>query len=390
MYKTFHVSRAQRNTWAADNPIGDPFGGPAYGEKTDIGGVIGSVAGGLFGGNAADSAADAQTQAANTASKTQLEMFNKGREDQAPWRDRGNAAGNRLQFLLGLPSASGGQYSQTAEQIRNELLPAFTSTGQAGGTSAPNLQYGGPFPNGVSGGYDGPLVAHYDPLGGIAFRPGSTSTVNEAGLSAAIQKRMDEQRAQAQTQQNADQNDPAYGSLLRNFTMADRDADPVYQSGLQFGLDEGRKGIDRAFAAKGGMLSGAAAKAMARFGSDYNSTKANESYNRFNNNKSQTYNMLSGVSGTGQISSNQIANQGISTGNQIAQNTMGAGQARASGYINQNNALQDAIGGVYGAAKRGGLFGNTGSSSGGTVYNNDGSTNYDASGFWDLNSWNKG
>jgi hypothetical protein len=218
---------------------------------------------------------------------------------------------------------------------RNELLPKYTKQNN-------------------SGMFD-PAYANM----GLEVPYGS-GAVDEAGLNAAIQKAMQEQSAnqsQMQGQTASAQSDPNFGSLLRNFTMADRDADPVYQSGLQFGLTEGQKGIDRAFAAKGGVLSGAAAKAMARFGSDYNSTKANESYNRFNNNKSQTFNMLSGVSGTGQVSSNQIANQGVSTGNQIASNQLGAGQARASGYINQNNALQGTLGGLYGAAQKSNPFG---------------------------------
>jgi hypothetical protein len=41
------------------------------------------------------------------------------------------------------------------------------------------------------------------------------------------------------------------GSFARRFTSADMNADPVYQSGLQFGLDQGTQGINRQAAAGG-------------------------------------------------------------------------------------------------------------------------------------------
>lgn len=340
MYKTFHLSRAQRNAWAADNPVGDPFGGPAYGEKTDIGSVVGSVVGGIFGSDAAGDAADAQMQSANTASQTQLQMFNQSRQDQEPWRQAGVAGLNKLSTLLGLSPDMSGQYSQTAEQIRNELLPAFT-TGTSGGYNPASGMYGSPL--NVFAGQDGSLM----------YAPGQTKTIDEAGLSAAIQKRMAEQKTAMEAQRTANKSDPAYGSLLRRFSAADLNADPVYQSGLQFGLNEGVKGINRQAAAGGNFLSGATLKALTRFGNDYGSTKANEAYNRYTNDQTNTYNKLAGISGTGQTAANQIATQGISTGNNIAGNQLAAGNARASGYINQGSAMQGMLGGIYGAYRRG-------------------------------------
>jgi hypothetical protein len=60
-----------------------------------------------------------------------------------------------------------------------------------------------------------------------------------------------------------------YGSLNRRFTMDDFEADPVNQLGLQFGLDEGSKAIRRMFGAQGMGRSGAAAKGLTRFATDY-------------------------------------------------------------------------------------------------------------------------
>lgn len=134
------------------------------------------------------------------------------------------------------------------------------------------------------------------------------------------------------------------GSLARNFGASDLKADPVYQSGMQFGLDQGVQGINRQAAAGGNFLSGATLKALTRFGSDYGSTKANESYNRFNANQTQQYNRLAGLSGAGQQATNQVSAAGQSAANQISASQQGAGNARASGYVGQANALNGAIG----------------------------------------------
>lgn len=296
---------------------------------------------------AAGDAADAQAAGIQASNDTQMAMFNKNREDQAPWRDAGKAGLNKLSFLLGLPGgqSGGGTYSQTAEQIRNELLPAFTSSGAPSQT-----QFGAYDP------YANPLSAYAGPDGSVMYRPGGAQTIDEAGLSAAIMKRMEEQKARAASEQTANQSDPAYGSLLRKFSAADLNADPVYQSGLQFGLNEGVKGLNRQAAAGGNFLSGAALKALTRFGNDYGSTKANESYNRYTNDQTNTYNKLAGISGTGQTSAAQIASQGAQVAQSIGNNAIAGGNARASGYINQSNSLNDMLGGVYGAAKRGNWF----------------------------------
>jgi hypothetical protein len=109
----------------------------------------------------------------------------------------------------------------------------------------------------------------------------------------------------------------------------------VYQSGLQFGLSEGEKGINRQAAATGSSLSGATLKALTRFGNDYGSTKANESFNRFNVNQDRTYNKLAGVSGAGSRPRTRSAQAAQNFGTNQAGNITSAGNARAAGYIGQ-------------------------------------------------------
>lgn len=139
------------------------------------------------------------------------------------------------------------------------------------------------------------------------------------------------------------------GQFGRRFTTADMNADPVYQNGLQFGLDQGTQGINRQAAAGGSFLSGATLKALTRFGNDYGSTKANESYNRFNADQNAGYNKLAGLSGAGQQANSQVGGAGMNMANQIGQSQQGAGNARASGYIGESNAWQNGLNGAMSA-----------------------------------------
>ena len=100
------------------------------------------------------------------------------------------------------------------------------------------------------------------------------------------------------------------------------------------------------------MLSGATLKALTRFGNDYGSTKANESYNRFNNDQNAQYNKLAGLSGAGQQATNQISAAGQNMANNISASQIGAGNARASGYVGQANAWNGAIGGATNALQQ--------------------------------------
>lgn len=84
MFRKQYLSRAESKVWGMDAPIGDPFGGAAYGEKNDpvtaiagaAGiGAIGSIAGGLIQGDAAKDAANTQAQAAQQGQQTLRQMY---------------------------------------------------------------------------------------------------------------------------------------------------------------------------------------------------------------------------------------------------------------------------------------------------------------------------
>jgi hypothetical protein len=138
---------------------------------------------------------------------------------------------------------------------------------------------------------------------------------------------------------SGDPNSQGYGNLMRNFSEQDFKADPGYS----FRLTEGLKAIDRTAAARGNLISGAAMKAAGRYGQDMASQEYQNAYNRYNNDRSTNYQMLTGQQSVGQNASNAM-NQ---ASGQYAQNAgdayMQAGNARASGYVGAANAWSGAL-----------------------------------------------
>lgn len=326
---------------------------------------------------AAKEASDAQLQASRESNALQKEIFEQNRADVAPWRNTGESALNELSWRMGL---GGGQNAQNAlasqtprDAIYNELLQSgnykITDPNEAWfkynyekntrTPSNPDFVQGNDYwEEGTDGntnwwGWSSRPIMGKPPIG---VPGGGRAELNaEADRLFAAQ-----QQNRGGVTSNGDPN--TRGELMRDFTMADRDADPVYQSGLQFGLDEGRKGYERQGAASGMQLSGATLKALTRYGNDYGSTKAQGAFDRFNQNKTAKYNRLAGISGTGQTAANQIAQLGqnyagqvglnnINTANMVGANTIGAGNARASNYIaqgqNWGNAL-NSLSNLYG------------------------------------------
>ena len=134
-----------------------------------------------------------------------------------------------------------------------------------------------------------------------------------------------------------------YGSLDRKFNQGDLAKDAVYQSGLQFGLDEGQKGIERQATARGSMLSGSTLKALSRYGTDYASTKAGGAYDRYTQENITRRNGLAALSDTGQTSNAQAGQAGQNYANNASQIEIGLGNARGASYIAQGNAISGAL-----------------------------------------------
>jgi hypothetical protein len=148
-----------------------------------------------------------------------------------------------------------------------------------------------------------------------------------------------------------------YGRFGRDFSMADYEADPGYA----FRLAEGNKALERSAAARGMVMSGKMFKGAQRFGQDLASQEYQNAFDRYQTNRSNQLNPLGTLMASGQGAANTLSGAAGQLGTQLGENAMGAGNARASRYINQANAYTDALSGVTNAFTgymgRGGGFG---------------------------------
>ena len=108
--------------------------------------------------------------------------------------------------------------------------------------------------------------------------------------------------------------------------------------GYQFNLQQGNQAVQRDLAAQGLLGSGAAGKALTQYGQGYAQNAANSYLNG-----------LQSLAGIGQTSAQATGAAGMNAANQIGSNQIYAGNAQASGYANQSNAINSGLSGLVGA-----------------------------------------
>ena len=134
---------------------------------------------------------------------------------------------------------------------------------------------------------------------------------------------------------------------IRNFLSSNNNqitADQVMADpGYQFGLAQGNKNIQGSAAARGGLYSGATQRALSRFGSDYATSRFNDTYNRMEAGRTNQFNRLATAAGIGQTANNQVASAGQNYANNVNGNLIGAGNAQGASSIAQGNAWGNAL-----------------------------------------------
>lgn len=274
----------------------------------------------------ADDAAAQQTGAVDRSIREQQRQQTIARQDSIPFLQTGTAANSRLSSLLGLDTRGGGRGPSIAMAgpiSRDDFDPqAYLAANADLAANAGDAHF-------VQDPY-----SHYLEYGMKEGRQG----YKFGDFQQASKEDVEAQQKKLEEQQNKIQQSP----LLRKFTAADLEADPVYNAGLKFGLDRGTEGINARATASGMYDSGATLKALTQFGTDYGSTKANEAYNRFTNDQGNTFNKLSSVSGTGQVATGQVNASGMNATNNIGASMEGAGNARAAAIVGGANAWGNA------------------------------------------------
>jgi hypothetical protein len=126
--------------------------------------------------------------------------------------------------------------------------------------------------------------------------------------------------------------------------------------GYGFRLAEGQKALDRQAAARGGLISGGALKAAARYGQDMGSQEYQNAFNRYQTERSAMLNPLQSLANVGQTAANTMGqagqtygtnvgnallNQGANAGNAV----MAGAAARSSAYTGAGNQFGKYLGG---------------------------------------------
>lgn len=108
--------------------------------------------------------------------------------------------------------------------------------------------------------------------------------------------------------------------------------------GYQFRLDQGVQAAERSAAARGLLGSGAAMKAVQRYGEGLAASEYGDWWNR-----------LAGIAGVGQAATNTTVAAGQNATNGITSAIGAAGNARASSYANTGSAINSGLNNIMGA-----------------------------------------
>ena len=182
--------------------------------------------------------------------------------------------------------------------------------------------------------------------------------------TAARQKPWLEAGENALAKLTAGINSGRFGSTTP-FSFTAADFNTFQDPGYAFRLKEGNRALDQSAAVRGGLISGNALKAAQRYGQEMGSQEFRNAYNRaltgYNANQEavqRAYNQLAGVSGTGQVTGQQIGAAGQNTANNMSNLAMvnaanqgnalmAQGNARASAYTGIGSALGQGLQGIY-------------------------------------------
>ncbi len=305
-------------------------------------GAAGAAAGAYGSAQAAGAAEDAakgQQQAANLSYADQMALMRQQRIDSLPYRDSGYNALNQLNYLMGLGSPTSTAKTQDyfdpakytdwrIEQMKAKVMKEFKNPDKQAAVIAKRTER-------IKAAMQNPANAWADYKSRYNTAPNKTEgefwKTREGGQGQG--------------------GDEQYGFLQQRFNNDVFEKDPGYQ----FRMDEGNKAVEAGAAARNGLLSGAAMKAMQKYSQGFASNEYGNAYNRFTGDQQNMYNRLAQMAGTGQQQINdtaQLNQQGASNAAGYMQDAaaarasgiMGASNARQSGYQRIGNTLMNAYG----------------------------------------------
>lgn len=181
-------------------------------------------------------------------------------------------------------------------------------------------------------------------IGGLASNQASKAQEKAAGSASAVQRYIFDQ-----TREDQEPWRQAGLGALSQLTEMSRNqpslnaSDVMAEPGYQFGLDQGNNNIQGSAAARGGLYSGNALKALTRYGNDYATTKFNDAFNRQQTEFGNRWSRISSLAGIGQAATNQVGQAGANFANSQTNLLTGLGNAQGANAINQGNIWGNAL-----------------------------------------------
>ena len=308
-----------------------------------VGGAL-SIGGAVIGGNAqkkaANTAADTSLQVAQQNNALAKDIYGQNKQALSPFMNRGNAAGDQINALLGL----GGQQQQ---QYTTQPMPQQQA------------QYnGGQYGQYSSGGIPQNRAWQADQFG---FSPGDFASLgqytnalasfNPSGTQSGIPM------ANAPSQFWSGQTPPQGGisgnqGVVQNTGQSAQDAAnnafDIFRNstGYQFRLGEGMDALNSGYAGAGVLQSGDAMRAATEYGQNFAS-------NEFGNYMGQLQNQQ----GVGLAGASALAGVGQNYAGMVSQNNNSAGTAAANAALvsGANNPWANALGTIGGGLLSGGI-----------------------------------
>lgn len=181
-------------------------------------------------------------------------------------------------------------------------------------------------------------------VGGIASSNAARTQARAADRATEAQERMFNRQVELQEPfRQAGVNalpDLIAASRYTPFSLEEFQKDPGYQ----FRLKEGMRALENRAGAEGTRISGNQLRGLVRYNQELAAQDWMNSFNRYQAERAARLNPLQSLTGMGQTTAANIAGQAGQLGQNIGANIIGAGNARASGYMGVANALTGGLG----------------------------------------------
>jgi hypothetical protein len=119
--------------------------------------------------------------------------------------------------------------------------------------------------------------------------------------------------------------------------------DVMNEPGYQFGLQQGLSNIQNTAAARGGLYSGNALKALTQYGNDYATTKYGDAWNRMQSDAGNRWGRMSALAGIGQTATNQTQQAGQNYANSSSALTMNNARFQGGAGMMRGNIMSNAL-----------------------------------------------